>query len=202
MTELIQKNDVGTKGDLLSQEELKRILNETERLALSGGVSLKKAALIRLYALTGRRRGEILALRVKDIDFENKLIDTHIEKKKKQSHSKFVSIDDKTTEMLKVICKKLKKNDLVFGVSPVTAYRWVKEIAEKCGIHKNITVHSFRYSLITLLKMMGYSNEQVALITNQHPQTVARYDKTDFFSIKNDFEEKRNILLGLGDDHE
>ena len=189
-------NDMHTKGDLLSPEELKRILRYTEELAIgSNKKNLMKAGLIRIYALTGRRRGEILDLRVGDVDFENNLIHTHIEKRKQKQHKKIVSIDSKTTQILKQLAGNRGDRAKLFGIAPVTAVRWVKEIAKACNINKDVTVHSFRYSLITFLKTKGYTNEQIGLITGQHPMTVGRYDQSSFFNVKDDFEQKRNILL-------
>jgi len=188
-------------GDPLTREEMRAIVNTATNDAVLNVKNLRNAILIRILAWTGRRIGEILSLKVKNVNFEEALITTIIEKKKNDLYERPVSIGNTTTKMIKtyVKAKRLSPNSKLFNITKRQALRIIKKYATKVGIkNKRITAHSFRHSLITFLKQEGRSNEEVAKVTGQAPVTVARYDHTTYF----DFEKEHKSIISkiIGDD--
>jgi len=195
-----------TKGEPLSPEELKKFLEYSEELAIkkdnfSARVrNLRNAILIRLLALTGRRIGELLAIRIKDIDFENGLISTIIEKRKGAVKKiRPISVEKFTLNLIiqYIELKKLKKNDLLLGISDRQAERIVKQIAKKLNVKKRVTPHSFRHGLITYLRKLGWNTVDIAKVTGHaRAETIERsYDHTSFYDVQSRFEEGIKNLL-------
>ena len=207
------KNDLfvlaKTKGDPLAPEEIKKFLKLARELVTQQTdtrakrlKNLRNALLIRLLALTGRRIGEILSIRVKDIDFEQRIINTVIEKRRIRRKSKVgeekiiktrpISFDFDTHQlMLQYIeLKQLKKNDLLFGISERQAERIVKALAKQLNLEKNITPHSFRHGLITYLRKLGWSSDDIKKVTGHaKAETIDRaYDHATFFDVQEKFE--------------
>jgi integrase len=66
----VAKISDGHRNRFLSVEEATRLWSAIAALEASGGLQADHAALFRLLALTGARRGEILGLRWSEVDFE------------------------------------------------------------------------------------------------------------------------------------
>ena len=114
--------------------------------------------LIRLLWKTGRRIGEILKLKVEEIDLANQNILWHIEKKKRD-FQKWKPVDPITIRLLKEFIEQaqLLPEDYIFSnpytYSPLTrqrAFQIVRKAAEKAGVFKvgvkKPHPHHFRHS--------------------------------------------------------
>jgi integrase len=99
-----------------------------------------------LLARTGRRIGELLALTVRDIDFDGRFITTSIEKRKKAQRKKMF-VDDATLGQLRAYIAKhhLANSDGKFLRCMRVYQRLPMRYAAKAGIDKYFTCHSFRH---------------------------------------------------------
>jgi len=114
--------------------------------------------LIRLLWKTGRRVGEILKLKVNEIDYEHNNILWHIEKKK-GNYPKWKPVDKITVNMIKEYLKTqvLEDEDPIFmnwntgrAITRIRVYQIVRAVAKKSGIGfvgvKKPHPHHFRHS--------------------------------------------------------
>jgi|GEM_PF-2977754 len=187
-----------TKGDLLSPDELKRIAKYALDLAIGGRLKdLRNAILLRLLVTTGRRIGELLSIRVGDIDFSNRLIMTKIEKQKREN-LRPITLDPKTMQLIEKYIKaaKLGKRDKLINITTRGAEKFLKRVAKELGIEKRVTPHSFRHSLITLLRSQGWADKDIILVTgHSNTKSLEHYDHTTFFTVRDRFENVRNVIL-------
>lgn len=113
--------------------------------------SIRDRVLIRLLWKTGRRIGEILQLKVGDINFQDRHILWHIEKKKKET-LRIKPIDDFTLGLLKnyIEQEELQAFDKVISISRQRAFKIVRDTCFKIGIYyvgnKKPHPHHFRHS--------------------------------------------------------
>lgn len=142
----------------MSLERIKQLrlhLDDFDELIRQLNARLAKSPRIKYFltytlTLSGRRVGEVLRLRVADIDFENRKVTWHIEKKKTPMYltlpmpSKwFVIAQDY------IILNKIT-NEL-FPISYITAWRYVKEVTnELIGVplHPHDLRHLFAMKML------------------------------------------------------
>lgn len=96
------------------------------------------------------RAGEILTLKLEDINFNTRIV--HIFDSKKKIYRK-IPASIESINAIKRYCKdKNIKSGYLLNIHRITLTRWVKEIANKCGIKakesENIRYHSLRHSWI------------------------------------------------------
>lgn len=144
----------------------------------------------RLLAYTGMRKGEALALKWSDIDFENETIrinktlslGTHnslvIGTPKTKASNRTIQVDEQTIyylqewrkrqrkELFKVGFNALTDDQLLFSngnnelIRPWLVQYWNKTIAKDAGL-KHITVHGFRHTHASLLFEAGTPMQDV-----------------------------------------
>lgn len=158
-------------GDVM--KDLQGYFKPGERKAIYNACdSLRDKVLIRLLWKTGRRVGEILQLRVGDINFNDKIILWHIEKKTqvkkvegkkvKDSKGKFLRekydktvvkpIDNFTLRLLKYFIEQEGFNqiDYILPISRQRVFQIVRRSGEKAGIiyvgNTRLHPHHFRHS--------------------------------------------------------
>ena len=142
-------------------------------------VPLKWQAMTYLYMLSGARRGEILGLRWKDIDFDNNRIHiencvlysanvgTYEDSPKNESSERYVPLPVEAFQILKKwrACQAENRfklgemyhdNDLVFArddgnpMHPDSVTKWFAKFAERNNL-KHINPHAFRHSMASIL---------------------------------------------------
>lgn len=156
----------------------------------------------------GIREGEVLALTLADIDFENgKLI---INKTFHQLKGKDVITDPKTPKSNRVIQMPnflveelrdyvkmqydLQPTDRLFPVYKSYLYRMMKKGSELAGV-KKIRVHDLRHSHVSLLIHMGYSAVAIAeRVGHESVDITYRYAHM-FPSVQMDMANKLNQLM-------
>jgi len=152
--------------DILTPEEFRALLAELD---------LRERVLLLLVGATGLRRGELIALRWSDIDFDNHLVTV--------THSVWHSIEGNTkTEASRrpvplpsLVVEQLQcwrsesvyrsERDYLFpsvlkkGTQPVQPEmilrRHIRPALQRLGVEKKIAWHSFRHGLATLLRQTG-----------------------------------------------
>lgn len=196
--EPLQQKVVRHKGDTLTPAELRKILERTMVKAIGAKPDdLMKLILIRVLAVTGRRIGEVLKIRRRDVNLEDRLLKTRIEKRG-DNQERMVSFDEDTAKLFESYfsLRKLKPDDLVFKITRRHASRVIQKfVKEECGIDKWVPPHAFRHSLITYLRSLGWNDLDIIKVTgHSNPNSLRNYDHTTFFTVKNRFEDAMKKL--------
>lgn len=136
--------------EVLSEEEVVKILNATENLK-------HKAVLMTIYS-AGLRVSELTNLRIKDIDSNRMQIRVEQAKGKKD---RYTLLGEKTLEILRKYVAEYKPKVWLFEgrdreqYSTSSIQTALKTSVDKVGISKRITVHTLRHSFATHLLEAG-----------------------------------------------
>lgn len=146
---------------------------------------------------TGRRLGEYWGdprtgeggVKVKDIDFERKIMMTQV-LKRRQRIQKEAILDDELIMLIKRYIKKekLKLEDHLFRkVGYRQIQNRVESYAKKAGIKHKVSFHNFRHYFVTELFKKGWDYSQIAKLTGHSSiGTLTAYDHT----VASDLREK------------
>jgi site-specific recombinase XerD len=136
---------------VLSGEEISRLISSL--------ANLKHKALLMLTYSAGMRVGEVVKLKIEDIDFQRKLIHIHGAKGRKD---RYTILSDKASATLKEYLKDYKPDNWLFAsanpkkyITIRTAQAIFEHSCERAGIHKEVSIHSLRHSFATHLLESG-----------------------------------------------
>ncbi len=137
--------------DILSQEEVISVFNTVE--------NLKHKTMLMLIYSAGLRVGEVVRLKVSDIDSKRKLIHIRNAKGKKE---RYTLLSDTVLEMLREYYKQFRPKEYLFdgqGERKHLSERSVQEVFHRAiisaRIKKPISVHGLRHSFATHLLENG-----------------------------------------------
>jgi len=150
-----------------------------------------------LLARTGRRLGKILAITPRDINYEEKILWTSLEKTRRPGARGMCFIDNKTAAALKdyIESSSLGKDERFFQKSRRTYQRMIMKYAKEAGLDIYVSVHSFRHFVITLLRQLGRSWKNIQKVSGHKSVTIqAVYDHTDARLVENDFRKALEAL--------
>jgi integrase len=173
--EWMDRNLIQLVSQSAKREKVPDVLELAELQLLLTKLDVRERTLVLLDAATGLRVSELLALRWSDVDFENLEISVTrsiwhqiVGDCKTEASAKPVPMDNYMAEDLLRWRRKSPypmDDDWVFaspakkGKQPYwpdnLMKRYVKPVAQKAGINKNIGWHTFRHSFDTLLKANG-----------------------------------------------
>jgi integrase/recombinase XerD len=169
-----------TLPDILSQEEVKRLIDYTS--------NLKHRLLLRLLYGCGLRNSEIISLKTGDIDFEQGLIHIRLAKGKKD---RFVKLPASIKEDI-LNYSRLNQSDILFAsqrggkLTAKTIQLILKNSAKKAGIKKRVYPHLLRHSFATHLLESGTDLRIIQkLLGHSDIKTTQIYLKVSNQSIKN-----------------
>ncbi len=163
----IKKDNFYTKPELI--EFLQIVKNNYD---------FKDFVMFRLLAFTGLRRGELIALTWKDINFKNKTLTVNknavkINKKivisdtKTQTSNRIIYIDDETLDILKEYRSQNKVFEVeknIFNLKNLEYFTWkLKCIFNNFPKLKKINIHGFRHTHATLLFESGVTAKDVQI---------------------------------------
>ena len=135
---------------VLNEDEISDILNAAENIK-------HRAILMTIYS-AGLRIGEVLALKIKDIDSKRMQIRVEQAKGKKD---RYTVLSPVTLELLRKYIKEHKPKKWLFEGPNHTQYsdtsvqHILRSAVEKAGIRKRVTVHTLRHSFATHLLENG-----------------------------------------------
>jgi len=128
---------------------------------------------------TGRRLGEYYGVKVKDIDFDRRVMTTKVLKRRKAVEREAI-LSDELTWMLRnyIRDEKLKLEDYVFRkIGYRQIQNKIKIYAKKAGINHNVSFHNFRHYFVTELLRQGWSYDKISKLTGHSSvSTLAVYD--------------------------
>ncbi len=148
--------------DTLSFEDVERIIKSID---ISTELGKRNYCIIEVLYGCGLRVSELIDLKISNINFK----ESYLKVEGKGDKTRFVPLTEATKRILKDYIiqvrpnNKIKKKDedIVFlnsrgsAMSRVIVFLIIKEMADKAGINKNISPHTFRHSFATHLLQNG-----------------------------------------------
>jgi site-specific recombinase XerD len=142
-----------------TKEEMDRILEVAREKP-------KQFLLVNFLWITGARISEALAVKVKDIDFTNKLVRVTTLKRRNVSQ-RVMHLKENLVDLLKmwISNNKLSLNNYVFGITRFRAFQIIQQIILKAGFDKERAhPHTLRHSFAVNLILQGVS----PLVVNEY----------------------------------
>lgn len=137
--------------------------------------------LFKIARKTGRRLGEYYEVKVKDIDYDKKIMMTKVLKRRAKIEKEAI-LDDELIALIKryVMKEKLKLENYLFRE---VGYRQIQNrvsmYAKKAGIKHKVSFHNFRHYFVTELFKKGWTYDKIAKLTgHSSPGTLVSYDHT------------------------
>ena len=179
--------DLESPRKLISVEQMILLINSV--------IDTRDKAILAVLAKTGVRRGELIAMDVMDIDWEQQSITL---KKFKKHSGRIVFFDDETSRLLKRWVSQREKLEpesaaLFLGekggrLKRNGVYSMVVKYAEQVGLHDStsskpedhFTPHCFRHWFTTHLRRAGMDREFIkALRGDRRREAIDIYDRID-----------------------
>lgn len=164
--------------EIYNNEEIKLLFNALE----DEEEPFKTMVYVSFY--TGARRGEVLGLRWKDIDFENNIIHIIQNKIRKVDGTKIKETKNKRSRCFvapQVLVDKLKDiynnqnpSELIFNYYPATYTRMWQNFIKKHNL-KYITLHDLRHTNGSILASKGVDIVTIANRLGHLPATASAY---------------------------
>ena len=204
-TELLESPQIGKHlPEILSVEEIDSIINVID---VSKPEGIRDRAIIEVLYGCGLRISELCNLRISQLYLEDK----YIRVKGKGSKERLVPIEgvaiDRVREWLvtRMGCKvKPSEEDYVFvsltrgsRLSRISLFVYIKDYAERAGIKKNISPHTFRHSFATHLLEGGANLRAIQMMLGHEDiSTTEIYMHIDKSKLRTEILEHhpRNIL--------
>ncbi|MFW6369757.1 MAG: tyrosine-type recombinase/integrase [Bacteroidota bacterium] len=158
--------------DYFSREEIATMIDLT--------TNIKHKMLIIIGYSTGMRRGELMKLRIKDIDLVRNRV---FVRKGKGNRDRYTIVASNIRELYEQYLEKEKPSELVFEgwekgkeYSDTSMANVLKQAAKRAGIHRRVHLHMLRHSFATHLLEDGYDIRYVQeLLGHKDIATTQRY---------------------------
>lgn len=202
--ELIESPKIGRKlPDTLSEEEIDRIINAIDLSKPEG--ERNRAMLETLYGC-GLRVSELINLKISDLFFEEGFIKVT----GKGDKQRFVPIVDLTQKYINIYKNEVRTHlpiqngheDTLFlnrrgkQLTRAMVFTIIKQLAEKIGLKKNISPHTFRHSFATHLLQNNADLRSIQLMLGHESITTTEIyvhmDKTHLTETVEKFHPRKN----------
>lgn len=161
--------------EVLTREEVTNLYESCE--------TMKERAILHLYYGCGLRRNEGTSLNVGDIQFRNRMLYV---REGKGGKSRAVPMTEKISEELKAYCyqeRRSRPNELAFITNSwgirTTGNKCnivLKELQQRIGMERAVSLHSLRHSIATHLLESGLSVEYVRdFLGHAYLESTQRY---------------------------
>ncbi|WP_281886524.1 site-specific tyrosine recombinase/integron integrase [Paenibacillus sp. YYML68] len=163
------------------ENKLPDVLNYSEVLKILGSLSnIKHKALLYLAYSSGLRVGEIVRLRIRDIDSERMVIHVRQSKGRKD---RYTVLSESTLLLLRDYFKKERPEDWLFPgmdrrkhMTERSVQKVFEKAREQAGILKDVSIHSLRHSFATHLLEGGTDIRYIQeLLGHQSSKTTEIY---------------------------
>lgn len=166
-------------SEALTQDEWHRLLHEMRLM------NQRDATAAALCLQGARRIGEVLCLRIEDVDLEHNQVKVTPSKTKGLQKTIIVTIPESLANSLKAIIGD-RTDGYLFATSTGKAIDYkqftytLKKAAKKANISKRVHPHSLRASAVTHYRSLGFQDFQVQRLTG-HASTAMlnAYDKSE-----------------------
>jgi site-specific recombinase XerD len=167
--------------DILSRNEVKRILSKP--------ANIKHRFLLTLIYSGGLRVGEVVNLKIADLDFERRMI--HI-KKGKGRKDRFVMLSEKAVSVYEEYKRQVMLNDWLFPgakygthLSIRSAQAVFTRVCENLDLQKDVSIHSLRHAFATHLLEDGVDLRYIQeLLGHKSSKTTEIYTHVTRLDIK------------------
>jgi len=160
-----------TLPNVLSEQEVQAILNAT--------VNLKHRSILSLIYSAGLRRGELINLKINDIDSKRMYV---IIRQGKGMKDRYSILSERVLEMLRNYFTEYKPKEWLFEgqfggqYSETSIQNILKAALGKAGIKKRVTVHTLRHCFATHLLERGVDIRYIQeLLGHKSPKTTEIY---------------------------
>jgi len=150
------------------ESKLPKVISKEEILAIIENTNnIKHRCIVELLYGSGLRRGELLNLKITDVDSKRMLIRVEGGKGKKD---RLTLLSKSALEDLRVYFKEWKPQEYLFEGRKASQYgaesvlNIVKRAAEKAGIRETVTPHVLRHSFATHLLESGVDLRQIQVL--------------------------------------
>ena len=144
-SELLEGPKIGFKlPEVLTVEEIDRVISAVDRSKAEG---LRNRAILETLYSCGLRVSELITLKLSDLYFDEGFIKVE----GKGSKQRLVPISPRAINEIKLYIPDRNQIEVKKGLSRIMIFHMIKELAEKAGITKNISPHTFRHSFATHL---------------------------------------------------
>ena len=137
--------------------------------------------LFKVARKTGRRLGEYYEVKVKDLDFERRIMMTQVLKRRKKVYKEAI-LDEELIMLIKryISQHQLKLDDYLFRkVGYRQIQNKIKFYSKKAGINHKVSFHNFRHYFVTELFKKGWTYDKISKLTGHSSAgTLASYDHT------------------------
>ena len=184
----------------LGFEQVERLINVTS--------NLRDALLVRIPWRTGIRVSELIAIRVQDIDFDNRAIVIKVQKMRKKDakakeRRRIVPVDQGTLDMVEEYLKWRKqfpyKGELLFPITRQRVNQIFWKLGSRAGIkeigdptisrHRKLHPHHLRHSFSIHCIKRGMSVERLQkILGHQSPTTTSVYLQYSIADLHEDYD--------------
>ena len=156
---------------ILSLDEVERLLNDTS--------NLKHRAMLSVIYSCGLRMGELLELRISDVDSKRMVI--HV-KQAKGKKDRIVPLSESTLDLLRTYFMEYRPKEYLFNGEASLQYsrsslqNVFRQAIRRAGIQKKCTLHTLRHSFATHLLEAGVNLRYIQeFLGHNSPKTTMIY---------------------------
>lgn len=180
---------------------------QVERV-IAAATNIRDSLLVRIPWRTGIRVGELIEIRIQDIDFDNRAIVIHAEKMRKRDgkaieRRRVIPIDQDTLDLVKFYLEWRKqfpyKGDLLFPLTRQRVGQIFRKLGRRAGIkelgdpavskRRHLHPHHLRHSFAIHCVKRGMSVERLQkILGHQSPVTTAVYLQYSVADLHEDYD--------------